>query len=349
MPLHALPYAIPILSVIITLLLAGIIYQTIGTTRDKTKYPPPGRLVGVGGHCLHICCTGDGSPAVVFDSALGASCLSWALVQPEVARFTRACSYDRAGFGWSDAGPMPRTAQQIVDELHSLLEHARVPKPYILVGHSFGGLTTRLYASRYPDEVAGIVLVDPADPDEWLQMTELRRKRLETGARLCRRGVWLARLGIARFVSFLASIGAFELARFGVSLVSHGVLRREEESLLAPVNKLPSHLRPALRTFWTQPKFYAALASQIESICESAEQVASTDGYRDIPLVVLSASNPSSTQVERHRAVARLSARGKHIIASNSGHWIPVDQPALVVEAIRKVVKAVRGRAVART
>jgi pimeloyl-ACP methyl ester carboxylesterase len=193
-----------------------------------------------------------------------------------------------------------------------------------------------------------MVLVDPADPEEWLQITEQKKKRVETGAALCRRGVWLARLGIARFVSLLASVGAFELARSTVSLVSHGALRREEESLLAPVNKLPSHLRPALRTFWTQPKFFEALASQIEAIYESAAQVASTGDYGDMPLTVLSAGNSGPVQLARHEAMARLSGRGKHIIASKSGHWIPVDQPELVVESIRQVIKAARERAVAR-
>ena len=342
--MQALSSAILFLSILLTLVLAGWVYQIIGTARDSAKFPPPGQIIDVGGHGLHIWCMGDGSPAVVFDSALGASCLSWALVQPSVASFARACSYDRAGFGWSDAGPMPRTAQRIANELHALLVCTRVPGPYVLVGHSFGSLTARFFASRYPADVAGMVLVDPADPEEWLQITEQKRKRVATGAALCRRGVWLARLGMARSVSLLASMGAFELARSTVSLVSHGALRREEENLLAPANKLPSHLRPALRTFWTQPKFYEALASQIEAIYESAAQVASTGRYEDMPLTVLSAGNSGPVQLARHEAMARLSARGRHIIASKSGHWIPVDQPELVVEAIRQVVKTARER-----
>ncbi|PYX08862.1 MAG: hypothetical protein DMG85_09990 [Acidobacteria bacterium] len=131
---------------------------------------------------------GRGSPTVVLESALGGSSLSWALVRSEVAKFTCACSYDRAGIGWSDADPMPRTAQRIVNELHTLLTNARTKGPYVLVGHSFGGLAVRLYAAQYPEEVVGMVLVDPTHPSQWLQMTEEQRKRLETGARLSRRG-----------------------------------------------------------------------------------------------------------------------------------------------------------------
>lgn len=124
--------------------------------------PPPGRLIDLGTHRLHLRCEGDGTPAVVFEAALGASSLSWILVQPAVARVTRACSYDRAGFGWSEPGPPPRTAGRLAAELYALLDRAGVPGPYILVGHSFGGLVARLFAARHADEVAGMILIEPA-------------------------------------------------------------------------------------------------------------------------------------------------------------------------------------------
>src|SRR4051812_11989969 len=123
---------------------------------------PPGRFVSVGTHHLHLHCLGAGSPPVVFDAALGGSSLSWTRVQPAVAAFTTACAYDRAGFGWSDAGPLPPTAGRIAAELHELLTAAGIEPPYVLVGHSFGGLTIRAYASSHPANVAGLVFVDPA-------------------------------------------------------------------------------------------------------------------------------------------------------------------------------------------
>ena len=159
---------------------------------------------------------------------------------------------------------MPRTAQRIVNELHTLLTNARMEGPYVLVGHSFGGLTARLYAAQYPEEVVGMVLVDPTHPSQWLQMTEEQRKRLETGARLSRRGGILARLGIARLTAFLVSAGALGIARFSVSLVSGGALNQRAERILAPVKKLPSELWPILRALWVQPKFFEALASEME-------------------------------------------------------------------------------------
>src|SRR5438132_6026144 len=145
-------------------------------------YPPPGRLVHVGTHDLHLHCSGEGAPAVIFDAALGASSLSWSLVQPAVARLTRACAYDRAGFGWSEAGPLPRTAGRIADELHELLTRAHVPPPYLLVGHSFGGLVTRIFASRHADTIAGLLLIEPAVPEEWISPTAAQRALIERGS-----------------------------------------------------------------------------------------------------------------------------------------------------------------------
>jgi len=132
----------------------------------------PGRFIDVGTHRLHVCCAGEGTPTVVFDSALAGSVLSWVFVQTEVAAFARTCSYDRAGMGWSDAGPMPRTLGRIVDELHRLLTLAEVRPPVVLVGHSYGGLVMQLYATRYRDDVAGMVLVDSAHAQDWAHVTE---------------------------------------------------------------------------------------------------------------------------------------------------------------------------------
>src|SRR5262245_5266162 len=145
--------------------------------------PPPGRLVDLGTHRLHILCDGEGSPTVVFDAALGASSLSWSLVHPAVAQLTHACTYDRAGFGWSDAGPLPRTAGRIADELHELLQRGARRGPYVLVGHSFGGLVMRVFAARHPRETAALVLIEPAIPEEWATPTEHQRDLLARGVR----------------------------------------------------------------------------------------------------------------------------------------------------------------------
>src|SRR5918993_4763941 len=150
-----------IAGLVLVLLLAGVVFQFVVTRIDERRYPAPGELVDVSGYSLHLNCTGEagGAPTVVMDSGLGGTVLDWQRVQPELAKSTRVCTYDRAGMGWSDPGPQPRTSRQIVSELHTLLGNAGIEGPYVLVGHSFGGVNMQLYASRHPDEVAGMVVV----------------------------------------------------------------------------------------------------------------------------------------------------------------------------------------------
>ena len=144
---------------VVVLPLAGVIYQFVATRIDEYRYPVRGELVDVGDYSLHLYCTGEGgAPTVVMDSGLGGTVLDWQLVQPEVAQFARVCTYDRAGMGWSERGGQPRTSQQFVEELHALLSNAGVEGPYVLIGHSLGGVNMQLFASHYPDEVAGMVL-----------------------------------------------------------------------------------------------------------------------------------------------------------------------------------------------
>src|SRR5918996_1448838 len=176
------------------------------------RQPPPGRLVDLATHRLHFRCSGEGTPVVVCDAALGGSSLSWTLVEPAVSRVTRICTYDRAGFGWSDAGPFPRTAGRIADELYELLKRGSVPAPFVLVGHSFGGLVMRLFTARHREDVAALILIEPAIPEEWVDPSPDLRAHMARGVRLCGYGTVAARVGIARAVSLLASTGAITLA-----------------------------------------------------------------------------------------------------------------------------------------
>jgi pimeloyl-ACP methyl ester carboxylesterase len=310
----------------------------------------PGRLVDVGGFRLHLHISssgsgsgsGSGSPAVVMDAALAGSSISWSLIQPEVSRLTRACSYDRAGFGWSDAGPMPRTAGRIADELRVLLDRGGVSPPFVLVGHSFGGLVMRIFAARYRNDVSGLVLVDPAHPEDWVTPAPKEQIKIDRGIRLCRSGAMAARFGAARLVSALVTLGLFGVARGLATIVSRGGLSREDEGVLAPFWKLPPETRKPLRKFWTQEKFFAALGSQIASISTSAAETlaASAGGYGDLPLVTISSTNPGDYRLRQQEALARLSHRGRHVVASNSSHWIPLDQPQVVIDAILEVLNA---------
>lgn len=309
---------------------------------NTAPFAPPGRLVSIGPHRLHLYCLGSGSPVVLFDAALGGSSLSWTFVQPAVAGVTTACVYDRAGFGWSDAGPIPRTASRLADELHALIAAAGLQGPFVLVGHSFGGLTIRLFAARYPALVAGLVFVDPAHPEDWIDPPPEQRDRILRGARLCRHGVLAARLGIASLVAALASAGAVDLARGIAATASRRTLRRDDEEILAPVTKLPMETRRMLRWMWTQPRFFEALGSQIENVCASAAEVDPAPRFADLPLVTISATDASARRRQLQEALAGRSMTGRHVIASNSGHWIPLDEPDTIVQAIKDVVSMCR-------
>src|SRR6185503_17037421 len=147
----------------------GYIYEPLAEASDAKMYPPPGRLVDVGGYRLHINCTGAGSPTVVIDAGWGDWSTAWGFVQPEVAKTTRVCTYARAGTGWSEAGPLPRDAAQYAKELHTLLQNAGIPGPYVMVGHSLGGLPVRVFVHEYASEIAGVVLIDSMTPQQFTQ------------------------------------------------------------------------------------------------------------------------------------------------------------------------------------
>lgn len=335
-----------LLALALLLLLAGLAYHALGTERDKRRFPPPGRLVDVGGHRLHIHAMGGGAPTVVMDSGLPGTVLSWGEVQPAVARFTRVASYDRAGLGWSEPGPEPRTAQRIAEELHTLLANAGLAPPYVLVGHSFGGLTTRLFAGLYPDEVDGLILIDPAYPEDWLEenLSPEQKGKLRGGARLARYGALLARLGLARLTALLGRMGGPGAAQSFVAFLTGGAVRTGG-NLVAPIARLQPELRPVAGAFWKQPKVFAALAAQVESLTVSAAQVAAGSIAPELPLVILTAESAEPAQKQRGEQLARCSRRGQQVVVPGSGHWIHLDQPVVVVDAIRRLVEETRSTA----
>jgi pimeloyl-ACP methyl ester carboxylesterase len=289
--------------------LAGAAYQSIMTRRDLAGIPPPGRLVDVGGHRLHLWCSGVGEPTVILEAGLGGSAVSWGFVQPEVATFTRVCSYDRAGIGYSDPGPSPRTARRLAGELAQLLEQSGITGPVVLAGASFGGFVVRVLASEQEHRAAGLVLVDASHEDQAHDVP-----------------------GLARFVPILAPAGVFRL--LGVSFS-------------ASSESLP----PAVRGFARATKFraagYEAAAREIMHVQESAAEVRNTRRPLTIPVIVVSgARGADATWRDLQRDQVRLSPRGCQVVAHQSGHVVPIEQPRIVVDAIRAIVDTTRGRAV---
>ena len=284
---------------------AGASYQWLATRRDFVAYPLPGRLVDVGSHRLHIWCTGSGTPAVVLDSGLGGSFVDWSYVQPEVAGFTTACSYDRAGMGYSDPGPFPRTAQQIAGELAVLLERAGIPGPVVLAGASLGGFNVRVLASTRPDRVAGLILVDASHET---QRADIPR--------------------IARFVPTLSTLGILRIA---------GVSFGQQPSSVAP------HVRDSARVIGFRTANNRAAASELLNIAVSQTQVKASRRKLNVPVVVLTAGRNTDPEWRRmQRDQVGLSDRGCQIVAVGAGHVISLSQPGTVAKAIRAIVEATR-------
>jgi len=320
--------------------LAGALYQKIGLRRDSKLHPPPGKLLDIGTHRLHLLEEGQGSPTIILEAGLMSTVLSWSEIQSALAQSYRVVSYDRAGLGWSDLGPMPRTAERMVEELHTLLERAAIPPPYVLVGHSFGGLTMPLFAARYPQETAGVVLVDPVAPAEWNPPSEQDRKRAEIGATVSRRAALLCRIGVIRFVVFLLTSGATKAAGRLVRLISREA-PAESGSVSSPwFWNLPAEERAMAAVFWVQEKFCRTIASQLENLPGSALRVAELGELCSKPVVILSAKSTPAKRREQHAAIAERLPRGRYVLAEQSSHWIMQDQPELVLGAIHEVARS---------
>jgi len=303
-----------IMLLIIGLSLVGYIYEPIAEAADAKAYPPPGQLVDVGGHRLHINCTGTGSPTVVIEAGAGDWSTSWAAyVQPEVAKTTRVCTYDRAGMGWSEAGPLPRDAAQNAKELHTLLQKANIPGPYVMVGHSLGGLVVRVFVHDYASEIAGVVLVESMNPEKFTRSPEIQAQ------------------SESRSQPFSLQAA---LARFGVI------------RLLVKVPGIAPSLPPneeAYYPLYIRPQSFQATDNESQGMPAAGAQAAAVESFGDLPLIVLTASlNNMPGWQEWQTELLQLSSNSQHLFAENSGHNIQADEPSAAVAAIVQMVEQTR-------
>jgi pimeloyl-ACP methyl ester carboxylesterase len=322
------------------MLLIGPLFQTIGSAIDRRRYPAPGRLVPVQGTRLHAYSEGEGEPTVILESGIAASSLNWRAVQSELAQFSRVISYDRAGFGWSDAAHTPRTIDNLVSELEMMLNSLEISGPLILVAHSFGSLIARAYCYRNPYRVAGLLLLDPIDCEHWRTLLPEGQERLAIGARFSRRGAWLARIGTVRFSLMLLSAGARTLPKW-IARMASGSGESVIARVTAEVSKMPSELLPAVRAHWSRPQSFETLAQYLSLLtgCVNEIPYASLD---HLSLIVVSAEQATESEVSEHRKLASLSSMGKHVIAERSGHWVQLDRPDLVVSSLQRFYGASR-------
>jgi pimeloyl-ACP methyl ester carboxylesterase len=318
----------------LALVVLGAAYEAVGEWRDRHSVPRIGRAVDIGGRSLNIYCWGEGSPAVVLDSGRGLPGYSWILVQPQIAKTTSACWYDRAGLGWSDPAPGSRSSDAVAKDLHQLLGQAGIPPPYVLVGHSMGGFNVRVYQRLYPDEVAGLVLVDARQEDMETRVPDMP-KSLEA---LCPR---CPRWPLALAVEALGYLGIWRLWSLAADP--------------APAEMTLEAWR-TLTSLRTRPQAMATAIREHSGQANDREMRAAGDLGR-LPLLVLTAgrSFADSRRIRADRLatvqqdwiqiqgeLARRSSRGRHIVVANSGHMIPYEAPQAVTEAVRDVVRTVR-------
>jgi pimeloyl-ACP methyl ester carboxylesterase len=314
------------LGVVMALAGAGVVYQQIGTALDRRFYGPPGQLVNVGGYKLHLHCLGQGSPTVILDHVGATNSAQWALIQPQVATQTRVCAYDRAGFGWSEPGPGPRDAAHNAQELHTLLANAGIEGPYLFVGHSFGANVARIYAATYPDEITGLVLVDPG----------LLSGRPEVPAEVAAQ--WETQEdGFMQIAPWLARFGIIRLAGALGALPGHG--------------DLPSPQAEAFDAWQRTNQFYVTLKAQYRAMGATSAQVLAAEAtLGDMPLIVLSAAQPEQNRSRKvwtsvNAGLAARSANGVHTVVPGSDHMslaLRREDAQVTTSAILEIVEAVR-------
>ena len=304
----------PVLAVLMVASVGGG-YQTVRQSIDTRAYPMPGQLVDVGGHRMHIHCTGSGSPTVVLEPGQGGASSDLGWVAPAVARDSTVCVYDRAGRGWSDPAYGPQDATRIAADLHTLLERAQVPGPYLLAGHSFGGLYVQTFAATYPDQVAGLVLLDSTAP--------------KPGPALPTRTSSYDVLGrVSAVFSAMAHLGAGRLIAQG------------------SYSTLPPHFRGEARTNASTARYLRSSIEEFVAANTSMQQAAALTSLDGKPLVVVTADTGNAAGWEQAQdKMATVSTNSSHRVAKDTTHesllYDEADS-AQVIQAIRDVIESVR-------
>jgi pimeloyl-ACP methyl ester carboxylesterase len=306
-------------AILVALIVSGIVYQRFGLAHDRRRNPPPGNVVDVDGRHLHVHVMGSGTPPVIFEAGIAATSLSWLLVQPEIAKTNQAISYDRAGLGWSDSDRGPRDLERLVEELRALLARAGIATPRIAAA----------YASTYPADVAGLVLVDPPSPSEWANPSTLSRAQRSRGILLANVGKVLAHLGVVRLTLNLLSSGARTAPQMIARASSGRAGSAFIDRMIGQIRKLPPQCWPAIQAHWSDAKCFRSIARQLEALPGCARAALSLAPI-EAPMILLSAG-------DEHEDLLRCARRGRIQHVEGAGHWIQLDRPDAVIAAIQQI------------
>lgn len=298
--------AIELIALVMVALL-GLRYEHRARQQDAAQFHPPGKLVDVSGYRLHVYCTGSGGPTVILEHGHRATYLDWYRVQPDLAQVTRVCSYDRAGYGWSDTSPRDRTPSLMSDELHSALQATGEKPPYILVGHSYGAINAVMFAHKFPEEVSGLVLVDGSTPES-LHRTRWREK------------LWLRAMqltmpfGLPRWRGWCGG-GPPEITGIKQALTCRS---QNLETILRENSAFPM----------------------------AGKEVGAISSLGSVPVVVISrdplagkTSEVAARHAEQQRKMTKLSTNSTFVVAEGSGHDVPLARPDVIVEAVKSLLK----------
>lgn len=319
-----------LLGLIVIVAIVGTIYESRAARAARAQHPAPGELVAVNGRQMHIHCAGEGSPTVILDAGQGGWSIAWTEIMPQISTSTRVCAYDRAGYGWSEPADDARSPQDIADDLAALFDAATIDGPYVIVGFSYTGLSSRLFAQHHPDEVVGMVLVDPATEFDNELMDEVLSQQQRATVGVFQTFRMLAQLGVVRW------------------------LDPREMAPYAPFIPQDAAQPDIYYSFIAEPEWWETSTQEFVSRLndETLDNVRTSGEIPDIPLVIIGAETVggeddgfeayAAAHLEHLQELATRSSKGEFILAEGSTHEVPRDRPDLVVKAILRVVEQVR-------
>jgi len=332
--MHTLLMVTGLLAVLVA---TGFLYQWFGAHYDRLRYASEGRWIDIGeGRRLYLLEKGSGDATVLFESGIAATNLNWCHIQEQVARMANTASYDRAGLGWSTKCTSPRTPSNIAVELHELLEGAEIKPPYILVGHSFGGLVMRRFALLYPDEVSSVVLVDPMRCEDWPPLDPTKQALINRGMKLSSYAIPIARLGLARLAVTSLLCRSGRVAERLAGAAGQGGLHVLDR-VRGEVGKMPREVWPIVAADWSRPGYYAGMRSHVAAVPESVAEMLDSEPIRGIPVLVLT---PGKSSPLSEACLRQIGDNVQQVIAPASAHWIHLDEPELVIDSITEMVMA---------